>query len=84
MADAGRIESLMEGERADIEDNVFGSIDLKICRLAQTHDWDAGVELIEAQVCGGHHLCQHDDLSGVHRNGKRNHNRFPIFCLQTR
>ena len=57
----------MEGEPADIEANVFGSIDLAICRLAQTHDWDAGVELIEAQVCGGQHLCEHDDLTCVHR-----------------
>jgi hypothetical protein len=30
-------------------------------------DWDASVKLVEAQVVGGHHFCQHDDLSGVHR-----------------
>jgi hypothetical protein len=30
-------------------------------------NWSVGVELVEAQVCGGQHLRQHDDLSGVHR-----------------
>lgn len=48
------------------------------------YDRDAGVELIKAQVVRGHHLCQHDDLSGVHRDGKRDLNRFPFFCLQAR
>lgn len=47
-------------------------------------DRDAGVELIKAQVVRGHHLCQHDDLTGVHRDGKRNLSRFPFFCLQAR
>jgi hypothetical protein len=46
-------------------------------------DGYVGLELVEAQVGGGHHFCQHDDLAGVHRNGKRNHNRFPFICLQT-
>jgi hypothetical protein len=31
------------------------------------------------KIGGGVHLGQHDDLAGVHRNGKRNLNRFP--CL---
>lgn len=40
-------------------------------------------KIIEAQVGGGEHLGQHDDLAGVHRDGKRNLNRFHIFCLHT-
>jgi hypothetical protein len=48
------------------------------------HNWHTRVELIEAQIVGGQHLRQHDDLAGVHRNGKRNLNRFPFFTLQAR
>ena len=44
----------------------------------------AGCEVVEVQIGCGEELGQHDDLTGVHRNGKRNPNRFPIFYLQTR
>jgi hypothetical protein len=37
------------------------------------------LEFVEAEVGGGEHFGQHDYLTGVHRNGKRNLNRFPIF-----
>jgi len=30
-------------------------------------DWRAVFKTVEAHVRGGQHLCQHDDLSGVHR-----------------
>lgn len=41
-------------------------------------------KIVKTKIRGGEHLGQHDDLTGVHRNGKRNLNRFPIFCLQIR
>ena len=47
-------------------------------------DQRAVFKTVEAQVGGDQHLGQHDDLAGVHRNGKRANNRFPLFCLQTR
>ena len=39
-------------------------------------DGNIGVEIVEAQIAGGEHFGQHDDLPGMHRNGKRNLNRF--------
>ena len=29
-------------------------------------DWRIGFEIVEAQIGSGHHLGQHDDLTGVH------------------
>jgi hypothetical protein len=46
-------------------------------------DRDIVFKLIEAQIRSGEHFGQHDDLAGVHRNGKRHHNRFPFLFLQT-
>ena len=45
-------------------------------------NWRSGFKTVEAQVGGGQHFGEHDDLAGVHRNGKRSTNRFLIFCLQ--
>ena len=39
-------------------------------------------EIIELKIDFGGHFGQKDYLSRVHRNGKRNHNRFPFYCLQ--
>jgi len=43
----------------------------------------AGREVVEAHVAAGEHFGQHDDLTGMHRKGKRNLNSFPFLCLQT-
>jgi hypothetical protein len=47
-------------------------------------DWRAVLKTVEAQVTGSEHFGHHDDLSGVHRNGKRHLNCFLIFLLQIR
>lgn len=44
--------------------------------------WGAVFETVEAQVAGGQHLRHHDDLTSVHRIGKRHLNRFPIFVCK--
>jgi hypothetical protein len=46
--------------------------------------WRAVFKTVEAQIFLREYFGQHDDLTSVHRIGKRNMNRFPIFCLQTR
>ena len=46
-------------------------------------DRGAVVKIVELKIAARHHLGQHDDLSGVHRNGKRKLKRFPFLCLQT-
>jgi hypothetical protein len=45
-------------------------------------DWRRAGKIIERKVDFGGHLGQKDYLSCMRRNGKRNHNRFPFFCLQ--
>ena len=45
-------------------------------------DRRAVFKTVEAQVAGGQHLGEHDDLPGVHCDGKRNLNRFPIFSCR--
>jgi hypothetical protein len=45
-------------------------------------DWRRVGKIIERKVDFGGHLGQKDYLSCMRRNGKRNHNRFPFFCLQ--
>ncbi len=41
-------------------------------------------KIVEDQIDIRQHLGEQNDLAGVHRFGKRFHNRFPFFCLQTR
>ena len=41
--------------------------------------WVFAGEVVKAHVTAREHFGQHDDLSGMHRNGKRNLKRFPFF-----
>jgi hypothetical protein len=48
-----------------------------------TVDWRTIFKIIETEILLRQHLGEHDDLASMHRDGKRNLNRFPFLCLQT-
>jgi len=38
------------------------------------------LEIIEVQIAPSQQLSNQNDLTSMHGNGKRNHNRFPLFA----
>lgn len=73
-----RAQTLVCGFTA--ENHTLKSVPPLRCRLPTEHCLRVS-EIVELQINLREDLGHHNNLTGVHRKGKRNHNRFPFFRL---